>query len=133
MHALRPCRREDSAFLLGMFKTRSGSSVGGWMMHLVWLGIAAIPICRLNAKIYAQAPDDRRAVVLLESISGFRPSVCTAEAMRQWFNLHPGRQEAIIGNRSRSGRVFRRHVPFGGTARPASVTMASSAMSCGWG
>lgn len=62
-------------FLLALIKTGSGSFAGGWIMHLVWLGIAAILVCCFNPKLYAQAKGDRPAVDSLELMTGSRPRV----------------------------------------------------------
>lgn len=44
--------------LLAMIQKTSGSFVGGWVMHLVWLGIAAVLVTSFNPRFYPVAMDD---------------------------------------------------------------------------
>lgn len=42
-------------FLLAIIEAKSGSFAGGWIMHLTWLGIAAILVSRFDPKSYPDA------------------------------------------------------------------------------
>ena len=39
-------------FLLAVIEARSGSFTGGWLMHLVWLGLAALIVAKFDPKNY---------------------------------------------------------------------------------